>query len=212
MARSERILVHTPIGRDADLALAAIEGAGWTATVCANVAALCREAQGGAGAVLVADEALTRSAVAKLSRSLERQPTWSDLPLVVLTRGEARRRLVLDSAVARLNVSQVERPTAAPVLVGALRAALRARRRQYDVCSQLLQLEAANRDKSRFMSRLGHDLRTPLDALRRAADLLDRCGTGDHGRELSLIERQSRALTGLLDDLAAEARGGSEAR
>lgn len=201
----ERILVHTPTGRDADLARGAIERAGWSVAVCANLAALCREVEHGAGLAIVGDEALTVPAVAKLARALERQPSWSDLPVIVLTRAGTPSALV-DRAVPRMNVSLVERPTSVPVLHSAVRAALRARRRQYEVRDLIARLEAVDRTKAQFMAQLGHDLRTPLDALRKAVLLLERGSRPSSSAPLSVIDRQSLTLAGFLDELADMAR------
>ena len=78
---------------------------------------------------------------------------------------------------------------------------------------QLLeQAEEASRAKDEFFAILGHELRNPLAPIQTAIELLKmRGGTPD--RELAVLERQTRHLTRLVDDLldvARIARGGVE--
>src|SRR6185503_1195311 len=50
---------------------------------CEDVYRLCAETSRGAGAVLLAEEGLDGSALDLLAFELDRQPPWSDLPLLV---------------------------------------------------------------------------------------------------------------------------------
>ena len=84
--RPERLLVLAPVGRDAALIGRALDRAGLAVTVCRDVGALCAEIDAGdAGAALLTEEALTKSALPALEGALARQPPWSDLPLLVAT-------------------------------------------------------------------------------------------------------------------------------
>jgi signal transduction histidine kinase/ActR/RegA family two-component response regulator len=72
------------------------------------------------------------------------------------------------------------------------------------------QAEAASRAKDEFFAILGHELRNPLAPIQTATELLRMRG-GTPERELAVIERQTRHLTRLVDDLldvARIARGG----
>ena len=79
---------------------------------------------------------------------LAAQPPWSDLPLVLLSgHRENRSNSYLDTLRAlgpRPNVTLLERPLRPPTLVTVMQAALRARRRQYEVRDLLGQLGDAN--------------------------------------------------------------------
>ena len=77
----------------------------------------------------------------RLSAALGGQPAWSDVPLVVLTRegAEARQASFRESA----NVTLVERPVRMRTLLSVVRAALRARRRQYEVRDLLAERQRA---------------------------------------------------------------------
>src|SRR5215213_9046885 len=86
--RDGRVLLLTPTGRDADLTGRYLSAAGITVEVCAGMGELCEKFREGAGAALVAEEALSPEDRRRLLDSLGGQPPWSDFPLVVLTGGE----------------------------------------------------------------------------------------------------------------------------
>src|SRR4051812_48332874 len=84
-AQDERILLLAPTGRDATLAADVLRNEGLTVVVKSSMDDLTRALTSGAGLLVVAQEALTPPALDSLSRTLSRQPPWSDLPLIVLT-------------------------------------------------------------------------------------------------------------------------------
>ena len=102
---------------------------------------MCRELAAGAGVVLLTDEALAGGGADRLSAALGDQPAWSDVPLVVLTRegADGRHASFRESA----NVTLVERPVRMRTLLSVVRAALRARRRQYEVRDLLAERQRA---------------------------------------------------------------------
>ena len=135
-----RVLILAPTGRDAALAHEALAGAGLAAAACADMDALCRETAAGAGAALIASEALTPAALRLLQEALAQQPPWSDLPVIVLTSGgrEPSGKGPLAEALDALgNTTLLERPLRVATLVHAAQAALGARRRQYEVRDHL---------------------------------------------------------------------------
>ncbi|WP_435017588.1 PAS domain S-box protein [Tundrisphaera sp. TA3] len=154
----ERVLVLMPTARDAERTLDLLAGAGMAGTACAGIADLCREMAAGAGAVLLTDEAVTGGDAARLSEALGSQPTWSDLPLVVLTReGTEGRHATLREST---NATLVERPVRMRTLLSVVRAALRARRHQCEVRDLLVErarAEASIRERDeRIQLLLGH--------------------------------------------------------
>jgi PAS domain S-box-containing protein len=132
------VLVFAPIGRDGPASVEILARAGLTAAICTGLDRLVAELEAGAGAAFVAEEALVGQDVTGLLRWVGAQPAWSDLPFVLLTsRGET-----IQSAAWRLgiierlrNVTLVERPVQPISLVSTLQAALRSRRRQYEMRS-----------------------------------------------------------------------------
>ena len=115
--------------------------------VCADLAQLVQLAAHGAGAALLTEEVLTGDEdESVLLRWVAAQPPWSDFPFVVLA--AARSDLAQgDRTPAWLdrigNVVLLERPLGAGALASALHAALRGRRRQYEVRAYLIERELA---------------------------------------------------------------------
>ncbi|MGZ6143670.1 MAG: ATP-binding protein, partial [Myxococcales bacterium] len=61
--------------------------------------------------------------------------------------------------------------------------------------------EAASRAKDEFLAMLGHELRNPLSPILTALELMKLRGDGRTAREQEVIERQTRHLIRLVDDL-----------
>jgi len=154
----ERILVLAPFGRDGALAEQALTSGGLPAQACADIKELCREIAAGAGAAVLAEEALFPAAAARLQALLAEQPPWSDLPLIIFGKGES-------SIGQAANVTLLDRPVRIRTLLSAARAALRARRRQYQVRDLLAVMEQSVRDRDQFLAMLGHELRNPISAI-----------------------------------------------
>lgn len=147
------------------------------------------------------EEALRAESVEMLQRCLGSQPAWSDVPVIVLADAltPARARLFNDLGT-RTDVTLIDRPVRIKSLVSAARSALRARRRQYQIRDLMTELQERINERDRFLAVLGHELRNPLGAILLAAQMTDEEGRidGEHAR---LIERQSRHLTQLVNDL-----------
>jgi signal transduction histidine kinase/ActR/RegA family two-component response regulator len=200
-----RVLILAPVRNDARLSAGFLEKAGLTATICADLEDLQGRICTGCGALLLAEEALATDEVAKLAEQLERQPSWSDLPLILITAagdasGVRPRYMTALSPVG--NISVLERPVRPETLVSTCEVGLRARRRQYQVRGLLHELDAADRRKDEFLAMLAHELRNPLAAVANAASLLINSSAGeDHEWAKSVIARQSSQLAHLIDDL-----------
>jgi signal transduction histidine kinase/ActR/RegA family two-component response regulator len=78
-------------------------------------------------------------------------------------------------------------------------------RRRAESEQALQQAEEAIRAKDQFFAILGHELRNPLAPIQTAVELLKLRG-GVPARELAVIERQTKHLTRLVDDLLDVAR------
>jgi hypothetical protein len=79
-----RILVLARVGRDAELLSTALDRHGFPSAVLSSVDDILREVTQGAAAAIVTEESLNGSGETWV-RSLQAQPAWSDLPLIVLT-------------------------------------------------------------------------------------------------------------------------------
>jgi signal transduction histidine kinase/CheY-like chemotaxis protein len=145
---SERALILAPRGRDAAIAAAMLREADIQSAIAADIAALVRELRAGAGFAVVTEEALRGADLHGLAAFLQDQEEWSDFPFILLTergggleRNPAARRFLETLG----NVTFLERPFHPTTLVSLARAALRARRRQYDARSRLEEIREGER-------------------------------------------------------------------
>lgn len=200
---TERVLIRAPTGRDAALVGRILQQEGLLCAVCDGEEEFARELERGAGAVVLGQEALDRAAIVRIVSRLETQPLWSDVPILVLTRAAADGEGLVAALGPMVNVTLLERPVRIPTLVSAVHAALRARRRQYEVRDLVDRLADSDRKKDEFLAMLGHELRNPLAAISTAVTLLRETGTSreSRDRQATLIQRQVRHLARMVDDL-----------
>jgi signal transduction histidine kinase/ActR/RegA family two-component response regulator len=208
---AHQILILAPTGNDARLTFAFLRQAGLDCQVCSHFQDLCQRTEEGAGVLLLAEEVLNHDLIHDLTALLAKQPSWSDLPLVIITgSGESvsrRRQLAALEPVANLTI--VERPVRPDTLVSTLETAMRSRRRQYQVRALLEEREKmaaqaleADRRKDEFLAMLAHELRNPLASMANAASLLQAAGDPEtHAWAAGVIERQTTQLAHLIDDL-----------
>ncbi|MFP7721676.1 hybrid sensor histidine kinase/response regulator [Lysobacter sp. A3-1-A15] len=212
---ARRVLMLLPTQRDTELTADVLARHDIDTCICIQPADLAREIDRGAAAVLVAEEALAQGAQSVLGRVVDRQPRWSDLPVMVVARDGADSAQVAD-AMARLgNVTLLERPLRLSTLVSTVKSALRARERQYEMLTHLDELERARDDiaasaqrKDEFLAMLAHELRNPLAPIRNALHLL---GGSDvpEPEQVSLramMKRQVDHMVRLVDDLVEVSR------
>ncbi|HEX2655375.1 MAG TPA: histidine kinase dimerization/phospho-acceptor domain-containing protein, partial [Xanthobacteraceae bacterium] len=164
--QSERILILAPIGRDARTAAFLLEQSGLETRICADFNELAQELEQGAGAAIITEEAFFRSPYQTLLSWVDRQPPWSDFPVVILTssRGVSSQFAALSIMDALRNVSLLERPLQAMTLLSTIRSCLRARRRQYEVRGYLFDREQTAAELERLVADRTLDLQ---DANRR---------------------------------------------
>jgi FixJ family two-component response regulator len=128
-----RLLFLATTNRDAVTTVAKLSALGIGVTACSSFGDLLRELQAGAGAVLIPEEAIASGQNAMLRAFLTSQPPWSDLPIMILTRPGADSVETNDAVRTLGNVTLLERPVRVSTLTSAVRSALRARDRQYQI-------------------------------------------------------------------------------
>ena len=134
--RTLPVVVYAPTGRDAILIAEMLSETRQAASAVASMEQCCDALGDDAGAVILTEEALTSDAVTRLVGRLAEQPSWSDLPLILLTypaRPARTANPLLDTLRRRGNATLLERPVQRVTLVSAVETAIRARRRQYEV-------------------------------------------------------------------------------
>ncbi len=135
------MFILAPTGKDAALTGALLEHAGVACVFYKTLKTLCAELASGAGAVLLAEEAVAPDQSAPLTEWLARQPPWSDLPVLVLARPGADSSVVALAMDLLGNVTVLERPMRVAALVSAVRTSLRSRQRQYQTRDYLAERE-----------------------------------------------------------------------
>jgi len=131
----DRVLIIAPVGRDAQGMAELLVGQGFEAQICGSLAECAEHIQFGAGALILTEEALELGSLSHLFEALAAQPSWSELPLIILTTGGESRlaRLLELAAQAAGSMTLLERPVGTMTLIRSLEVALNSRRRQYQV-------------------------------------------------------------------------------
>jgi PAS domain S-box-containing protein len=156
------VLIVAPTGKDASLAEDVLGKAGIRTRTFTGLAQTTDLIADDTGALVVAEEALVAGEVAALRGVLERQPAWSDIPVIILTSSAGGDRIsmrALDIFGPRINVTLLERPLRTITLISSLRVALRARRRQHEVRDLIAERETVLASISDAFSALDRDWR-----------------------------------------------------
>jgi PAS domain S-box-containing protein len=131
------VAILTPTGRDGIVASHLLARFGIESKLCSNMDDVCRLiSEDAVGVILVSEEALFPSERVRLFESLNEQPSWSDIPIILLTgEGELSSSLprALSGVTEKGNVTLLERPVRVATLTTLIRSAQRARLRQLDV-------------------------------------------------------------------------------
>jgi signal transduction histidine kinase/CheY-like chemotaxis protein len=215
-ARDLRILIMAPTARDGDITIDLLNGAGIETATFTTLDALVNALNDGAAAVLVAEEHLTPAQKGPLSAWLTKQPPWSDLPILILTRPGADSPESAEAWRTLGNVTLLERPTRVTTLLSAAQTAIRARSRQYQIRGHLVErmkneqaLRSADRRKDEFLATLGHELRNPLAPISNSLEIMKLSGAFDNPRTQqagAVMDRQIHHLNRLVDDLLEVSR------
>jgi signal transduction histidine kinase len=123
------------------------------------------------------------------------------LPILVLTTPGGGSAWIRGAYDRLGNLTLLERPVHASTLASAVRGALRARLKQY-------QVRLADQRKDEFLAMLAHELRNPLAPIGAAAQWLPLvCSDPDKVKQASaIISRQVAHMSSLIDDLLDLAR------
>jgi signal transduction histidine kinase/ActR/RegA family two-component response regulator len=226
MATSEpdvyRVLVLAPTRRDAQATRGLLARAQIRAEAYDSVRSLLAQISTPLGAIVLTDSAFRDTHLHELTQWLSQQPPWSDIPLVLLCQSGPHSPLAARVLESMTNVTVLERPTSSRTLLSSVQAALRARKRQYQMREQFEALrhseerlratESALREadhrKDLFLATLAHELRNPLAPIRTAVQLLGAPQLSSQKLRWAqeVIQRQTKHMALLLDDLLDVAR------
>jgi signal transduction histidine kinase/ActR/RegA family two-component response regulator len=101
------------------------------------------------------------------------------------------------------NFTVLQQPVYAAELVSTVHAALRVRRRQYQLRDWIDRWERALRHRDRFLSLLAHELRNPLTAIQNAVEILEHVGpqTQALAEHRALLARQTTRLALSIEEM-----------
>jgi signal transduction histidine kinase len=164
------VLVFAPFGKDAVLVEQVLSQSAIKVRVLSTVQELGAAITEDAGAALITEEVLQNGTISSLAEKISAQPPWSDFPIIVLT-GSGLSTASTESAVRSRaplgNVSLLERPLRPVTLVSAVKSALLARRRQYEVRDHLRERQAVEEALRRTHDVLESKVEQRTAALRR---------------------------------------------
>jgi signal transduction histidine kinase len=150
MSRTKKeqcVIIIAPIKQDAAAMAALLSAEGYKTQTCEFVDEVSKQTMARAGTLVLTEEALESPHVSQFLNVLRRQPSWSELPLIILTSGgESRRTALLDLVAGAAGaVTLLERPVSGRTLVRSVQVGLRSRGRQYQVRDLVRELEKLNR-------------------------------------------------------------------
>jgi PAS domain S-box-containing protein len=124
-------------GPDAGLGRSVLDQVGVECVECVSLGAVAEElVKRGAAAVLLTDEIAAMPDLTRFAQTMREQPTWSDLPILLLASGGADSPVAIRMSSLLGNVSVLDRPARVGALENALSTAIRARQRQYSLRDQ----------------------------------------------------------------------------
>jgi signal transduction histidine kinase len=210
-----RVLVCAARRGDEELTTLVLRKAGFAAEASQDIADLCEQISTGAGAVVAGEERLSLGGVESLLQVLQRQPSWSELPFVVLTSGgrstvDTRLRSQMLERLGQITL--LERPVRTVTLLASIKAALASRARQYEVRNQLSELVRQREELTRsnealeqFAYAAAHDLQEPIRNVSLYTQLLSRWLDGhiegDTKRHFDIIVEGAGRMQNLVEDL-----------
>jgi len=208
-----RVLVVAPTGRDGDLICSLLGDHDISYLLFSNSQKARIEMEAGAGIVIIAEEALPQSEIELWMAEVAGQSSWSELFFILLTMpGErSRRRMLAQQPLG--NMVLLERPIRPETLISTVHAALRSRRRQYEMRDQLVAArlaEAALRKSEklvvagRLALSISHEINNPLAAV---TNLLYLIGTSSSLQEAKgLAETAAQELARVAEIVAQTLR------
>jgi len=172
-----RVLVVAPTGRDGQLICNLLTSKSISCVPVPSAVTARIESKIGTGAVILAEEALTLAGIDEWAELIAEQPSWSDLPIILLTAGgevdqENQRKMRARQPLG--NLVLLERPVRPETFVSTIQAALRSRRRQYQMRDDLARRhvveEALRRSEKlavvgRLAASMAHEINNPLAAV-----------------------------------------------
>jgi signal transduction histidine kinase len=168
------VILVAPSGRDGELIKGLLENYNISCLVFPTSQEARIGTRAGAGVVIIAEEALPQTEIDLWVEEVRAQPSWSDLFFILLTiPGErSQKRMLAHQPFGKMEL--LERPVRPDTFIGTVLAALRSRRRQYEMRDQLVAVRLSDdalrkSEKLAVAGRLAltisHEINNPLEAV-----------------------------------------------
>jgi PAS domain S-box-containing protein len=175
-AEGHKVLVVAPFGRDAEAVVRLLRDQRYDAHACVDLDAAAASLDEHVGVVVLTEEAMRIGAPA-LRAALAAQPTWSDIPFILLTARRRSANSAPEGVRAHLpelagNAIVLERPLGSTSLLTATASAMRSRQRQFETRDRMYELEMSRA----ALAASEEELRRIADALPVLIAFVDRSG------------------------------------
>jgi PAS domain S-box-containing protein len=175
-AEGHKVLVVAPFGRDAEAVVHLLRDQRYDAHACVDLDAAAAALDERVGVVLLTEEAMRLGSHA-LRAALAAQPSWSDIPFILLAARRRSERSGPEGMRARLldltgNAIVLERPLGSTSLLSATASAMRSRQRQFETRDRMHELEMSRA----ALAASEEELRRIADALPVLIAFVDRSG------------------------------------
>lgn len=204
-------MIVAPTGRDAELIATQLARFGLQSGVASTDLDAVDMAANGLAGVIMTEEAVTAPGLLAWQRVIHSQPPWSDLPFLILGSfgGEWAQIQQIDRVRRALgNVTLLDRPLRARLLLSAVSSALRARHRQYEMRDAMIaqqETEHALRQSEklavagRLAATISHEINNPLSAIANLLFLADSKSTdGDARVYLGMAQEELRRVSDIV--------------
>ena len=189
------IVLSASFGRNGTVLRQALESQGFVCVSAPTVRAVVDAIQTNADLVVITEEVLTTEKQIKdLTKCLNNQPEWSDIPVILLLK-DCRR---FPSCMAFLRNKEyfgslvlLEMPIKQHEFISVVRSCLQNRQQQYALRDTLYQLRESNQILENFSHMVAHELRNPLNAIVPSLEMLSQDNSiNPTGRKIAQIARQ----------------------
>ena len=141
----KQVLIGAPFGRDAESLALLLRDQGHDTVVCSDLLSVADAIDEDVGAIVLTEEALSGN-VDGLKQALESQPSWSDIPFILLSAPRTGRtpnaqlsKLALFDVA--FNSVVLERPIGRASLFSAVASAVRLRQKQFLMRDRMIELD-----------------------------------------------------------------------
>ena len=197
-----RALIVAPVGRDGELICHLLKSQSIHCELFRTAEEARIESARGVGVVIMAEEALLPPDLDAWTAEIDAHPSWSELFFILLTAPgqDSRRRMLARQPLG--NMVLLERPIRTETLISTVRAALRGRRRQYEMrdhleAARLAEIALRRSEKLAVASRLAlsisHEINNPLAAVTNLLYLIAGASSLDEAKVMVEIADQELA-------------------